>query len=238
MEVKIVKCSEDKVWYKDKIGQEFEVKATDGLLWGYPCYDVINDGRYIIQYDCEIVEEIKPLKVKVYSNDTKPNKHGFVADNSMWIQTKETLGKPFCDIELKSSEHPTFTLKGSYIIENPNSFVWVHPFNRPIVKTFKEIGFTLPMDILEGRVAKEDKIEPIANKTEENNPILPQHYNVGDIYETFKVAEAWGLDKDAHFFNVLKYIARGGKKENNSLEQDLLKAQQYLTRRINQLQNK
>lgn len=62
----------------------------------------------------------------------------------------------------------------------------------------------------------------------------PQHYGGEDNpYEVIKVAEAWGFDKDAYLFNVLKYIARPGK--GNYLE-DLKKARWYLNRRIGQLE--
>lgn len=62
----------------------------------------------------------------------------------------------------------------------------------------------------------------------------PRHYGGEDNpYEVVKVCEAWGLDKDAYLFNVIKYIGRSGKKNNNSEIQDLQKALWYLERRIN-----
>jgi hypothetical protein len=61
----------------------------------------------------------------------------------------------------------------------------------------------------------------------------PAHYGGADNpYEVIKVAEAWGLDKDAYLFNVLKYIGRSGKKDDNPPIQDLKKALFYLERRI------
>ena len=61
----------------------------------------------------------------------------------------------------------------------------------------------------------------------------PKHYGGEDNpYEVVKVAEAWGLDKDAYLFNVLKYITRSGKKDGNPPIQDLEKAVWYLNRRI------
>lgn len=64
----------------------------------------------------------------------------------------------------------------------------------------------------------------------------PAHYG-GDanVYEVVKVCEAWGLDKDAYLFNVVKYVARAGKKDSNSELQDLKKALWYLNRRIERL---
>ncbi|NDB29731.1 DUF3310 domain-containing protein, partial [archaeon] len=44
----------------------------------------------------------------------------------------------------------------------------------------------------------------------------PDHYGGEDNpYEVVKVAESWGVDKDAYLFNVLKYIGRSGKKDDN-----------------------
>lgn len=61
----------------------------------------------------------------------------------------------------------------------------------------------------------------------------PEHYGGEEnTYEVVKVAEAWGLDKDAYLFNVVKYVGRSGKKEGNPPVQDLEKASWYLNRRI------
>lgn len=61
----------------------------------------------------------------------------------------------------------------------------------------------------------------------------PAHYGGDTTYEVIKVAEAWGLDKDAYLFNVLKYIARAGKKDAIKEHEDLEKARFYIERRIN-----
>ena len=59
------------------------------------------------------------------------------------------------------------------------------------------------------------------------------HYGGEDNpYEVIKIAEATGLDEDAYLFNVLKYIVRSGKKDDNPPVQDLKKALFYLDRRI------
>ena len=61
----------------------------------------------------------------------------------------------------------------------------------------------------------------------------PEHYGGEDNpYEVVKIAEATGIDKDAYLFNVLKYIIRSGKKDDNPPVQDLNKALWYLDRRI------
>jgi hypothetical protein len=64
----------------------------------------------------------------------------------------------------------------------------------------------------------------------------PAHYGGDNPYEVIKVAEAWGLDKDAYLFNVLKYVARAGKKVDNPILQDLKKGLFYYQRRIKQLE--
>jgi hypothetical protein len=64
----------------------------------------------------------------------------------------------------------------------------------------------------------------------------PEHYGGKEnVYEVVKVCENWGLDKDAYLFNVVKYVARAGKKDSNKEEQDLKKALWYLERKIKNL---
>lgn len=61
----------------------------------------------------------------------------------------------------------------------------------------------------------------------------PKHYGGEDNpYEVIKVLEAWGLDKDFLLGNTVKYIARNGKKEGNSVLQELEKSAWYLLRKI------
>ena len=65
----------------------------------------------------------------------------------------------------------------------------------------------------------------------------PQHYGGKDNpYEVIKVCEAWGLDKDAYLFNVVKYVARAGKKDPQKELEDLKKAIFYLNRKVENLQ--
>lgn len=66
----------------------------------------------------------------------------------------------------------------------------------------------------------------------------PNHYGgEQNPYEVIKVCEAWGLDKDAYLFNVLKYIARRGKKNATNELEDLEKAFFYLNRKVENLKN-
>lgn len=63
----------------------------------------------------------------------------------------------------------------------------------------------------------------------------PQHYGGKDNpYETIKVIEAWGLDKNFNLGNAVKYISRADKKDNNV--EDLKKARWYLDREIAKLE--
>ena len=56
--------------------------------------------------------------------------------------------------------------------------------------------------------------------------IRPDYYNTDSAYEPRKVIKAWGLDWNLG--NALKYIARCGKKSNNSKLIDLEKAMTYI----------
>ena len=65
----------------------------------------------------------------------------------------------------------------------------------------------------------------------------PNHYGGKENqYEVVKVCEAWGLDKDAYLFNVVKYVARAGKKNKEKEIEDLKKALWYLNRKIENLE--
>jgi hypothetical protein len=66
----------------------------------------------------------------------------------------------------------------------------------------------------------------------------PSHYQFGDdkTYEVIKVCEEWELDKDAYLFNVVKYVARAGKKHPDKELEDLKKAAFYLDRKIKNLE--
>ena len=64
----------------------------------------------------------------------------------------------------------------------------------------------------------------------------PTYYGCKDnTYEVFKVLDAWELDKDFYLGNVIKYVARAGKKNKFKEKEDLQKALVYLQRRIDSL---
>lgn len=62
----------------------------------------------------------------------------------------------------------------------------------------------------------------------------PSHYCAGRKYEPADVIEDWGLSKDWHLGNALKYIARAGRK--GDLKEDVSKAIWYLQRRVTLLE--
>ena len=67
----------------------------------------------------------------------------------------------------------------------------------------------------------------------------PDHYGgATNPYEVVKVCEAWNLDMDAYLFNVVKYVARAGKKDSDKELQDLKKALWYLQHHIETLEKK
>lgn len=69
-----------------------------------------------------------------------------------------------------------------------------------------------------------------------SEPPRPDYYGGKDnTYEVFQVLEAWGLDKDFYLGNVIKYVARAGKKNKLTEKEDLQKALVYLQKRIDSL---
>lgn len=57
----------------------------------------------------------------------------------------------------------------------------------------------------------------------------PAHYTFG-AFEVIEVLEAWNLP--FHLANVVKYVARAGRKDPSKLLEDLEKARWYLDRYI------
>ena len=71
---------------------------------------------------------------------------------------------------------------------------------------------------------------------ETKNNVRPDHYGgAGNTYEVFNVLEAWDLDKDFYLGNVIKYLARAGKKCPTKHKEDLEKALVYLQKRIDSI---
>ena len=66
-------------------------------------------------------------------------------------------------------------------------------------------------------------------KQKEENAIKPSHYKAGG-FDVIAFCQLHNINFDLG--NVIKYVTRAGKKENNSELQDLNKAMEYLKRRI------
>lgn len=79
--------------------------------------------------------------------------------------------------------------------------------------------------------------EPSEKRFEPSAVNHPAHYGgEANPYEAIKVIEAIGFD--FCLGNCFKYLARAGKKDPTKELEDLLKAQWYLNRRIEQLKTK
>jgi len=64
MKVKITKVTKDIYWYKEDIGNIFEVDDSDKFD---EYYRILNTGHYIAKTDCEIVKDISTYKIKIIS---------------------------------------------------------------------------------------------------------------------------------------------------------------------------
>jgi hypothetical protein len=90
------------------------------------------------------------------------------------------------------------------------------------------------MEYLKYKDTSSEEVHDFRKNIPPFNP-RPEYYGGKDTsYEVFNVLEAWKLDKDFYLGNVLKYLARAGKKNYNKKE-DLQKALVYLQRRIDTL---
>jgi hypothetical protein len=57
--VKVIKCSNEGYWYKDSIGDVFDIVTNENVDF---LYDVIDRDACLIKYDCKVVDIIKPIK--------------------------------------------------------------------------------------------------------------------------------------------------------------------------------
>ncbi len=100
------------------------------------------------------------------------------------------------------------------------------------VFTNEELNLKIEEEVEEGQLISyafdpDDVVEP------EPDMINPDHYKSGGL-EVIDVIDAFGLDGDGYLMNVVKYILRCGRKDDNL--QELKKAQWYLDRRIQRLE--
>lgn len=84
----------------------------------------------------------------------------------------------------------------------------------------------------EGCELYDKTIDYINKPRTEDDVDHPTHYNTGNI-EVIDAIEDWQLG--FHLGNVVKYVARAGKKDPDRVIEDLKKAQWYLARYINSL---
>lgn len=64
----------------------------------------------------------------------------------------------------------------------------------------------------------------------------PSHYGSKSGRDVIDWCEDFGLMGNAYIFNIFKYLARAGKKKDNSELQDAMKARVYLNRYIEKLE--
>ena len=69
----------------------------------------------------------------------------------------------------------------------------------------------------------------VVKDIEAPTPINPSHYTDGPVEVWEMMVDIWGLDKFITYcqINAFKYRMRAGKKEGNSVEQDIKKALWY-----------
>ena len=70
------------------------------------------------------------------------------------------------------------------------------------------------------------------NMQVDNTVIKPSHYKAGE-FDVISFCQIHDINFELG--NVIKYVTRAGKKENNSELQDLFKAREFLNRRIKYL---
>jgi hypothetical protein len=85
--------------------------------------------------------------------------------------------------------------------------------------------------------ARMEPMNAFSQVNKQDNPTAPSHYKHGDTYEVIKVLEAWGLDECFYLGNVVKYVARAGKKDPEKEIEDLEKAKVYLEMKIKKLKS-
>jgi hypothetical protein len=98
----------------------------------------------------------------------------------------------------------------------------------------KEEDFEIIID-LETLPFTSVKVDELPKPTieKEVDHIQPNHYKTEANIDVIDFCEMYGLDFSLG--NVIKYVCRAGKKDNNSTKQDLLKAKEYLERKLKTL---
>jgi len=103
------------------------------------------------------------------------------------------------------------------------------------LKNCKGIETSDMRDSVHPTSTKQFKVDKgIVTSTKEDIIDHPKHYNFSDL-EPITVIEKWDLPY--HLGNVVKYIARSGKKDPRKEKEDLKKAAWYLNRYINNMRD-
>lgn len=144
-------------------------------------------------------------KVRILSD---PERNGAYAGRTGTIASNELDGIVYVHLGMNYANFRTSDLERV----KETSMSGAIKYDRPQLPPIKEAGM-LPVESV-------------------NHP--PHYGGEDDPYEVIKVAEAWGFDKDAYLFNVLKYIGRADKK--GATLEDHKKARFYLDRKIKQLE--
>ena len=143
-------------------------------------------------------------------------------------------------VRVKESDysHDTWAGVEGIVVENPSP---ADSWGRHRVKITEDPRGTregavfnlLNLELVSGELYKPEEDE---EKATESPELIehPAHYGGDSVYEVIKVIRAWGLG--FVLGNVVKYVARAGKKPGNSKLQDLKKARDYLNKEIEELE--
>lgn len=182
---------------------------------------------------CHQFEGVDSMEREVV--ETK-NKKGFKKGDWIKITNKEIAA--FLNINLKNEfkvlKVEAFNVK--VYVNSKMGFVWI---NNKCVERAKSENEKLeenPHEKLEKEFEEQmERVGDLASKCsvsgEElfNNPIKPSHYQAGEFDV---IAFCFKHNLDFASGNVVKYIVRTGKKDKNKELEDLLKAREYLERKI------
>lgn len=142
--------------------------------------------------------------------------YGWAAHKSE-LTTEDCTGSSMKRKDLKPGD--VFSYKTS-----PHMVFYVSPRRGPI-----ESHWTASMGV------GEDLDREILRLSEDTTTTTPSHYVTGGI-EAIDAIEAWGLG--FRLANVIKYVARAGKKQGVDAKEDLVKARNYLSREIAALEGR
>jgi len=155
-----------------------------------------------------------------------------------WVENQSI---PFLDITTYGLDHliKSFNITNQYVVDILKQYFYLRVGNKmselSVQEKLKQLrdqypGTTIPVG---GQIG--GHVPAPRNEDSVNNP---SHYGgIGNVYETVKVIIAWGLTNDYFLGNVVKYISRAGKKDPTKYLEDLKKAQWYLNKRIEMLED-